>query len=494
MTLTAHTGLAAHPDLAAHTGLTAAPQQQAPPGQPLTRHWDTVRALVRALHEGTAAAEPAAPQDPAAFTPDGELPPLDGPLRSFLAPAAARVVRLPDYRGTRLHLLDMCHGPGSRSVQSGGALVMVARAVQHVRRTGQDVTLLAPSSGNRATALRDAVLRAQQCGLAGPDQVRVVSLVPACSRHKVADSALARHPQLRRRNPLVVYHGSEPGAVHELAAAYCRERARTLRTGTGTALWYVHDPVDQRAVDALRAFVERDALGAAPAAGRVHAQAVATGSGLLGHRLGSTLVDPEGAAGPASARYLLVQQLHNPDLVLHLLTGSFSREGVPPYKYDRARRVHRQPPESLDPRFPPTTHSPEEILEPTFFTRAPGTAPETSALVRTQGGGGIVVSRYECLARYPSVRAMLRPAGVELPADPARLAEWSLVMALTGVMNAVQRGLLAEPEVVVHSTGSYSADDDDRAPVPDTRARYADSVDELHAVVSRALGPHGWRP
>ncbi|MGI5351737.1 DUF6002 family protein [Streptomyces sp. CA-250714] len=488
MTLTAHTG----PDT--DTGLAGPRQRTASSGQPLTDHWDTVRTLVRALHERTAAAEPGgAAEDPAAFTPDGELPALDGQLRAYLAPASARVVRLPDYRGTRLHLLDLCRGPGAQAVQPGGALVTVARAVQHVRRTGQGVTLLAPSSGNRATALRAAVLRAQMCGLAGPDQVRVVSLVPACSRHKVADSALARHPQLRRRNPLVVYHGSEPGAVHELAAAYCRERASALRTGTGTALWYVHDPVEQQAMDALRAFVERDALGAAPAAGRVHAQAVATGSGLLGHRLGSTLVQPDGATEPSSSRYLLVQQLHTPELVLHLLTGSFSRDGVPPYRYDRARRLHQQPPESRDPHFPRTAHSLEEILEPTFFTRAPATAPATTALVRTHGGDGIVVSRYECLARYPSVRAMLRPAGIELPADPARLAEWSLVMTLTGVMNAVQRGLLTEPEVVVHGTGSYSADDD-RAPVPDELVRYADSVDELHSVVTRALHPYGWRP
>ncbi|MBO8192082.1 hypothetical protein ITI46_10450 [Streptomyces oryzae] len=488
MTLTTHTRRATDTGLAVPLG------QPAPSGQSLADHWETVRALVRALHEQATAAAPGDPQDPASFTPDGDLPPLDGQLRSYLAPAAARVVPLPDYRGTRLHLLDLCHGPGAREVQPGGALVMVARAVQHARATGRPVTLLAPSSGNLATALRDAVLRAQLCGLAGPDQVRVVSLVPACSRHKVADSALARHPQLRRRNPLVVYHGSEPGAVHELAADYCRERASALRTGTGSALWYVRDPVDQRAVDALRAFVERKALGAAPAAGRVHAQAVATGSGLLGHRLGSTLVDPDGAAAAGPARYLLVQQLRTPDLVLHLLTGSFSRAGVPPYRYDRARRVHLQPPASTDPHFPRTTHAPEEILEPTFFTRAPATAPATSALVRTHGGDGIVVSRYECLARYPSVRAMLRPAGIELPSDPARLAEWSLVMTLTGVMNAVERGLLTEPEVVVHGTGSYGADDEGRAPVPDALARYADSVDELHAAVTRALDPHGRRP
>ncbi|UNZ19903.1 DUF6002 family protein [Streptomyces sp. 891-h] len=511
MTLTARTGPAASRQRTAPPNHAASPNSAAPTGsRPLTDHWDTVRTLVRALHERAATPAPPPPRDAAVFTPDGELPPLDGPLRAYLSAAAARVVRLPDHRGTRLHLLDLCAAPEARSAQSAGALLVVARAVHHARCTGERIALLAPSSGNAATALRDAVLRAQRCGLAHPDQVRVVALVPAGSRHKVADSALARHPELRRRNPLVFYHGSEPGSVHELAAAYCRERAHALRTGTGAALWYVRDPVDHRAADALRAFVEREALGAAGAGGRAHAQAVATGSGLLGHRLGSTLLEPDGTDGAGrtgerdgrggaagrngtpAARYLLVQQLHTPDLVLHLLTGSFSREGVPPYAYDRARRLHHQPAGGTpDPHFPRTAHHPQEILDPTFFTRAPATAPELSALVRTHGGDGIVVSRYECLARYPSLRAMLRPAGVELPADPARLGEWSLVMALTGVLNALDRGLLTEPDVVVHGTGSYGVDD--RPPVPDPLARYADSVDELHAVLTRALSPRGRR-
>ncbi|MBQ1161040.1 hypothetical protein KBZ21_23570 [Streptomyces sp. A73] len=504
MTLTAHTvrdaltGLPAHAGAAA-TGAGAGAGQRAtvsrdrtaPTVRPLTERWETVRALVRALHERTAAPAPAPPRDAAVFTPDGELPTLDGPLRDLLSAATARVTRLPDHRGTRLHLLDLRGDPRAHPAQPAGALLVVARAVQHVRRTGRRITLLAPSSGNTATALREAVLRAQRCGLAHPDQIRVVALVPACSRHKVADSPLARHPQLRRRNPLVVYHGSEPAAVHELAAAYCRERAHSLRTATGTDLWHVSDPVDHRAADALRAFVEHDALGAADVRGRLHAQAVATGSGLLGHRLGSTLVEPQDAPGAAAPRYLLVQHLRTPDLVLHLLTGSFSREGVPPYVHDRARGVHRQPIDGLDPHFPHTAHHPQEVLDPTFFTRAPGTAREVSTLVRTHGGDGIVVSRYECLARYPSVRAMLRPAGVELPADPARLGEWSLVMAMTGVLNAIDRGLVTEPEVVVHGTGSYGMDE--RAPVPPASARYADSVDELHAVLTRALAPLGRR-
>ncbi|WP_431983471.1 DUF6002 family protein [Streptomyces qinglanensis] len=481
MTLTARTGPATR------TGPAEPPGETAPwEGRPLTDHWETVRALVRSAHSRPAGPAPGDGRDPAGFAPHGELPSLDGPLRGYLAAAGTRVTRLPDHRGVRWQLFDHCAAPEGRTVQDG-ALLLVARAAQHTRRTGRRIALLAPSSGNLANALRDALLRAHRYGLAHPDQVRVIALVPAASRHKVADSALARHPELRRRNPLVVQHGADPGSVHELAAAYCRAHVRALCTGTGTALWYVRDPVEHRAAAALRAFVERDALGAAPAAGRVHAQAADTGSGLLGHRAGSALA--AGAADAAEPRPLLVQQPRTCGLVLHLLTGSCSREGAPRYRYDAARRLHHQPPGSPDPHFPRTAHHPEEVVEPAFFTRAPGTAPEVSALLRAQGGTGIVVSRYECLARYPSLRALLGPAGVALPADPARLADWSLVMTLTGALNAAERGLLTAPEVVVHRTAAHSAAD--RTPVPGALARYADSADELHAVLTGALDDRG---
>ncbi|WP_432069770.1 DUF6002 family protein [Streptomyces sp. AA1529] len=487
MTLTTRTGPADRTGTAEPSGETA-PWE----GRPLTDHWDTVRALVRDAHPRQAGPAPGdgdpAGADPAGFAPDGELPALDGPLRGYLAAAGTRVTRLPDHRGVRWQLFDHCAAAGSRTAQPDTALLLVARAVQHTRRTGRRIALLAPSSGNLASTLRDALLRAHRYGLAHPDQVRVIALVPAAARHKVADSPLARHPELRRRNPLVVHHGAEPGAVHELAAAYCRAHARALRTGTGTALWYVRDPVEHRAAAALRAFVERDALGAAPAAGRVHAQTADTGSAALGHRAGSALA-ADGAADAAGPRPLLVQQPRTCGLVLHLLTGSCSREGAPRYRYDAARRLHHQAAGSPDPHFPRTAHHPEEVVEPAFFTRAPGTAPEVSALLRAHGGTGIVVSRYECLARYPSLRALLAPAGVALPADPARLADWSLVMALTGALNAAERGLPAGPEVVVHRTAAHGAAD--RAPVPGALARYADSADELHAVLTGALDDRG---
>ncbi|MDJ1133955.1 DUF6002 family protein [Streptomyces iconiensis] len=464
-------GPVAQPPVPAQT-----PEPLAAEDPPLVRHWETVRAAVRAMHERGAALSGAG---------TCELPAMDGPLREFLAASAASVVRLPDYRSAQLHLLDLRRHPASRTADTHGALLTVARAVQHIRSTGEPVTLLAPSSGNGATALRDAVLRAQLCGLAGPEQLHAVCLVPARSRDKVADSTLGEHPELRRRNPLVLWHGSEPAGVQELAWSYHQTHADRLRALTGCALWWGTHPSDQRVAGAVRALLERESLPPAPDGGRVHAQAVATGTGLLGHQLGTTLAESGGGPAP---RYFLVQQLRTPGLVLHALSGSFSRDRVPSYTWDRARRLHRQ---RDDARFPYTAYTPDEEVDPSFYVRFPHTAGEMTAAVRAGGGDGIVVSRYECLARYPSVRAMLRPAGIELPDDPDALREWALVMTLTGVMNAVDRRLLESPapEVLVHGTGCYG--EEERTPLPGAHARYADSVDELHTVVADAVAPYG---
>ncbi|MFG3255670.1 DUF6002 family protein [Streptomyces sp. NPDC048172] len=419
--------------------------------------------------------------------PGGGLPPLDDALRDYLSAAEAAVLPLPDYHGTRLRLLDLCRNPAAPTAKSLGALVTVARAVAHLRATagtGESVTLLAPSSGNGATALRDAVLRAHRHGLADPGRLRVVSLVPARSRTKVWDSELGALPGPRRRNPAVVCHGSDPEGVRGLAHAYHREYAGKLRQEYGSALWLVPGLAGDRAAGAVRALLERDLMAAPPPGGRVHAQAVDGAAGLLGHHDGTLLLPGVPGAHPPP-RYHLVQHLNAPDLVLHLCFGSFSRAPMPAYAYDAARRLHLQ---SADPRFPYAAHSPDEVLEPTFFTRAPATAGEVTALVRGSGGSGSVVSAYECLARYPTVRSLLRAAGVELPEAPGRLREWSLVMALTGVLCAVDRGVLragGDTEVLVHHTGGWTAHDG--APLPDGRLRYADAVEELDTIVTEAL-------
>jgi hypothetical protein len=82
-----------------------------------------------------------------------------------------------------------------------------------------------------------------------------------------------------------------------------------------------------------------------------------------------------------------------------------------------------------------------------------------NAVIEKFGGDGVVVSRRECLDRYPLAERWLAGSALALPADPADLREWSLVMALTGVWNAIDRGLVPSGrEIVVHGSGSYAGD------------------------------------
>jgi uncharacterized protein DUF6002 len=76
---------------------------------------------------------------------------------------------------------------------------------------------------------------------------------------------------------------------------------------------------------------------------------------------------------------------------------------------------------------------------------------------------------------------------VALPADPRRLREWSLVMAVTGLLNAVDRGVVpaGEDDIVIHASGSYGTDDFTALPEGDLRA-VADE-DDLRKVVVGAV-------
>jgi hypothetical protein len=95
---------------------------------------------------------------------------------------------------------------------------------------------------------------------------------------------------------------------------------------------------------------------------------------------------------------------------------------------------------------------------------------EMNALIRVRGGGGIVVSPHECRQRYPRLRATL---GSDLPSDPRELREWSLALALTGILNAIDRGLVPADDILVHGSGSYQTTDD---PAPDPASLAADEL------------------
>lgn len=414
---------------------------------------------------------------PAEFEAGFALPPPSDRLSRMFSASDLAFADLGSYRGKRLTLLDLTRNPRTRTTKTCASLVIVARAVQHVHSTGERVIIVSPSSGNKATALRDAVLRAYEAGLVTPEQLSVIVVVPGSSKHKLWASPLTADPRLRALNPVVTYDGEQRADVKGLARELIDNHAGALADQHRVRLWYTLDIDNYKVADVVRAFAEHEFL---PAISRLHVHAVSSAYGLLGHDLGARRLAAAGAAEP-SAHYFLVQHLDTPDMVLSLYFDSDSRDHLPEYRLDDATGLFRQ---DSDLRFPATTFDPAENLDPTFYTRRPATSAEINPLIRSRGGGGIVVSLHECLQRYPSLRALLDRSGILLPGDPRELREWSLVMALTGILNAIDRGLVGEDDILVHGTGSYQTADFEPIPAP-----YLDPVanlDELAAVTVRA--------
>jgi uncharacterized protein DUF6002 len=449
----------------------------------LHHYYDELSALLR-----RSAASAPSPAD--RFDPGAELPPLDDRLSAFFAPSTITWTPLDPAGGgpggdadpagapVALSLLDLRGNPATRTTKTNPSLLMVARAAAHIHRTGEPIVIVTPSSANKATALRDAVWCAIDTGLVGGDQLRIVSVVPPEARSKLWGSDLDAQPGLRRRNPVAVHLDHERVGVKALVADLAEGDAAALERQLGVRLWFTLDLANYRVADAVRAFVELDHLPPVPPGRRrLHAHAVSSAFGLLGHAYGRRhRGDPAPPVG-----YFLVQHLATPDMVLELCTGSFDRSGLPPYRHDPGRGLLTQ---TADPRFPLATYAVDEVLDPTFYTHRPATQPAMRGLIEEHGGGGIVVSLHECLARYGEVRHRVAAAGISLPADPRQLQEWSLIMVMTGILEAVDRGLI-DPgtEVVVHASGSYAADDH-RAPHPDAVTEITEG--DLAAVVTAA--------
>ncbi|MFF0156157.1 DUF6002 family protein [Streptomyces sp. NPDC005263] len=425
----------------------------------------------RELREILAAA--AATSTSAGFAPRWELPEPSPALERFFAPSTVSAHELGRRTGVSIGLLNLMHNPRTRTTKTFASLIIVARAVAHIRRTGEAIMIVTPSSANKATALRDAVLRAHETGLATEEELRIVSVVPSVSAAKLWDSPLTREGGVRRANPVAVLRADDPGHVKHLARTVVDEEAEALFAAAGIRLWHTLDLANYMVADAVRALFERDSLPHRP---RIHAHSVSSAFGLLGHFHGQQW--HTGREWPAEgAGYFLVQHLGTPDMVASLYHDRFDYR--PRWRNSGGLVVQDE-----DPRFPFAAYAPDEQLDPTFYTRTPATSPRMNEIIRRQGGGGIVVSLAECLERYPAIRELLAPHEVELPADPRRLREWSLVMALTGVLNAIDRGLLTHSEVLVHASGSYHTGD--FRPASFDHLTPVDSVDDLRALVRRA--------
>jgi Family of unknown function (DUF6002) len=438
----------------------------------LLRYADEVRAALDALGAESAPS--------GGFSPGFALPPADERLSQFFSASELALVDLGSYRGRRLRMLDLMRNPRTKTTKTGPSLVIVARAVEFIRRTGEPVLLVSPSSGNKVTALRDAVLRAYETGLATPEQLGIVVVVPGSSAHKLWDSPLSADEALRSRNPVVTFDGQDRADVKMLAQSLVDQHGPAIHAEHGVHLWYTLEIGNYMVADVIRACAEEEFLPQAD--GRLHVHAVSSAYGLLGHDHGARRLAAR-RGGKPTAHYFLVQHLDTADMVLSLYFDSTSRENVPAYRRDEATRLYRQ---DENPRFPAFTFDPEEVLDLTFYTRRPVTSARMNAIIAQQGGGGIVVSLYEVLQRYPMLRELLGPVGVRLPADPRDLREWSLAMAFTGLLNAIDRELVDEQDILVHGSGSYHAGD--FAPIPPDRRTAVTGIDDLLRITREAAG------
>ncbi|MFC7244219.1 DUF6002 family protein [Catellatospora aurea] len=445
---------------------------------PVTRnlivdYYQVIAAAVARLGAG-----PGGPAGTAGFAPGFDLPDLSDDVRQFFAAANATWRELGAHGGHGVQFMDLTGNPGTHTTKTFPSMLIVARAVEHIRRTGESICVFTPTSANKGIALRDAVSRAIAAKLVTPEQLRVVVLAPASTRHKFRRDALSADPALRAANPLLRFGGAEPEGVKALGRAFVDAYAQEAYDKHGTTLWFSLALPNYLVADAARAAFELDAAPAIAAAPRWHAHAVSSAFGLLGYNLGRDVLEDSGRAdGSPRPGFLLVQHLGTPDMVLNLRTGSFSRDGLPAYRMDAATGLWSQ---DADPHFPAVADNLAEVLDPTFYTHQPVTSPAMNDLIKRYGGDGITVSRHECVARYPQLRDWLRNTPCELPADPADLREWSIVMALTGVLNAIDRGLVpAGREIVVHGSGSYR-DDDYAVSEPDAEVS---TVEEIAAAV-----------
>ncbi|MGW4410711.1 DUF6002 family protein [Nonomuraea sp. NPDC004702] len=406
----------------------------------ITRYYNGVREASRRC----------TPTRSAGFAPDFSYPVLTDAWEEYFAVAGASLAPLGSYAGRSLILLDLMKNPGTRTTKTTASLLMVARAVQHIDRTGESVLLFTPSSGNKAIALRDAVARALELKLASPDKLRIVTLTPAATLYKFRRNVLTESDELRARNPILVYDGPEAGDVKNLGRSFAEAAAGSA----GERVWYSLDIANYKVADACRAFYEYEFGDARPDRRLLHAHAVSSAYGLLGYQHGIDTMAALGITHPQPG-FLLVQHLATSDMVRHYLTETQGHDPQPDWK----RRADDEVYEQRDfPHFPQVTWNPQENLEPTFYTRNPPTAPEMTALIAEHGGSAVVVSLLECVQRYGAVRHHFQASDRPLPADPRHLAEWSLVMGLTGVLNSLDRGLVSGFDgVVLHGSGMYLA-------------------------------------
>ncbi len=86
---------------------------------------------------------------PERFSPGFALPELDDATRRFFDVAGASWRELGEHRSHRLSMLDLTANPATNTTKTIASLLIVARAVAHIRRTGERVLIFSPTSANK---------------------------------------------------------------------------------------------------------------------------------------------------------------------------------------------------------------------------------------------------------------------------------------------------------------------------------------------------------
>lgn len=403
------------------------------------------------------------------------LPDLDERIRAFFDASSVTFSRVDLEEGLDVILLNMATFQGTLTTKTNPSLLIVARAIEHTRRTNETITIVTPSSGNKATALRAAVQRAYEFELATPTTLNIVCVVPDAAKPKLWNSKLSTNAHWLESNPLATVRTSTRDSVKKLARATAE-----LLTGRfpDRRLWFTLALENYVLADQLRALIEIDYFPTAET--RWHAHSVSSAFGLIGHSRGWNEASPEGYPHPG---YLLIQHLDTPDMVLHLTEGTFDRSRKPNYQPLPQGGVEQQD----SPHFPTRAAVDTECIDTTFYTAAPQTQAEMQGYISTFGGNGIVVSKAECEDYYPTVRESLRTTDASLPSASTALREWSLVMAATGIHQAHRKGLLTGvSSLVLHNSGSYTTLDYEPVPRKALSNVDEDRPDQLAKIIEDA--------
>lgn len=413
------------------------------------------------------------------FNPGYELPQLDDRMLNFLNCSDVSWTEIDDYKDVNITILNMTKNKETQTTKIFASLIMVARVVEYIKRSGNSVTIITPSSANKAMALREAVFRAINFGLVSAEKLNIVSVIPVNSAKKLRASGLNDDVYLNELNPILIFDGEK--TVKELVSDFNKRYGADI-ISSGRKIWYTLSLENYIYADSVRTMIEMDFIKYVPE--RIQAHAVSSAYGLLGYNYGLKYLENKTQRN-LKEKYFLVQHLYNPDMVLDLYYDSFSRENGPEYSQESDGLYYQND----NPYFPYVTSDTQEMLDTTFYSLKPATSKQMKEIIHNNGGGGIVVSEQECLLRHKEIKELLGASNVDiiLPESFYDINERSFSMVFTGVLNAIDRGLITKNEsVLIHATGMYCKNDY-RYLDCETELINVRSIDDMNEIVTKIL-------